>query len=227
MYDLVIFGNREIAALARFYFEHDSGHRVTAFTVDDAFVDEDSFEGLPVVPFSEATGRFPPSSHAMHVALSYQRLNRLREEKFHQARDAGYRLPSYICSKSVSWPDISVGDNCFILENQTIQPTVKIGDNAMIWSGNHIGHGSVIKDHVYIASHVCISGHCEIGERSFLGVNATIKDFIKIGRDCFVAMDASITTDMPDGAMAISESAQVLAEDDRRARALKRKYFGG
>lgn len=227
MADLVIFGTREIAALARFYFDNDSAHRVRAFTVDDAFVDGDSFEGLPVVPFSEIGKHFPPRSHAMHVALSYRGLNSLREEKFQQARAAGYELVSYVCSKSVTWPDLSVGSNCFILENQTIQPTVKIGDDVMIWSGNHIGHGTVIRDHVYIASHVCISGHCDIGTRSFLGVNATVKDFTKIGSDCFVAMDASVTGDLPDGAVAFGDGATVFTADDRRARALKRRYFGG
>ena len=226
MENLIIFGTREIAALARYYFENDSDRRVLAFTVDDAFVDEDSFEGLPVVPFSEAVTRFSPTANAMHVALSYQGLNKLREEKYRQAVAAGYELASYICSKSATWPDISVGDNCFVLENQTIQPTAKIGNNVMIWSGNHIGHGSVIHDHVYIASHVCISGHCDIGERSFLGVNATLKDFTRVGSDCFVAMDASISSDLPDGAVALGSGATVFPAEDRRARTLKRQYFG-
>lgn len=226
MTELVIFGNREMASLARFYFENDSDHRVLAFTVDDAYVDADHFDGLPLVPFSEVAQRFPASSHAMHVALSYQKQNRLREEKYGQARAAGYDLVSYVCSKSVTWPDLSTGDNCFILENQTIQPTVRIGNNVMIWSGNHLGHASVIRDHVYIASHVCISGHCDIGERSFLGVNATLKDFTRIGSDCFVAMDASVTADLPDGSVALGDGATVFASDDRRARALKRQFFG-
>lgn len=225
MANLVIFGNHEIAALAHYYFEKDSDHHVSAFTVDDAFIDGDTFEGLPLVPFSEVLNRFPPSSHAMHVALSYRRLNRLREEKFRLVREAGYELVSYVCTKSVTWPDLSIGDNCFILENQTIQPTVRIGNNVMIWSGNHIGHATVIRDHAYIASHVCISGHCDIGERSFLGVNATLKDFTRIGSDCFVAMDASITSDLPDGAVAIGEGATVFTADDRRARTLKQRYF--
>jgi len=226
MESIIIFGTREIAALARYYFENDAGRRVAAFTVDDAFVEEDSFEGLPVVPFSELQGQFPPSSHGMHVALSYQGLNRLREKKYRQALEAGYELASYVCTKSAIWPDISIGDNCFILENQTIQPTTKIGNNVMIWSGNHIGHGSIIRDHVYIASHVCISGHCDIGERSFLGVNATLKDFTQVGCDCFIAMDASISSDLSDGAVALGNGATVFSAEDRRARTLKRQYFG-
>lgn len=222
---LVIFGTAEMAELARFYFENDSEYRVVAFTVDDNFVTGDSFLGLPLVPFSEAIKRFAPAAFEMHVALSYARLNRLRQEKYEQAKQAGYRLVSYVCSKSVTWPDLTIGDNCFILENQTIQPGVRIGNNVMIWSGNHIGHGTQIDDHTYVASHVVISGHCKIGQRNFFGVNSTLRDFCTIGDDCFVAMGAAVARDMPNGSVALAPPAEVYEEDDRRAKALKRMYF--
>jgi sugar O-acyltransferase (sialic acid O-acetyltransferase NeuD family) len=222
---LVIFGNAEIAELARFYFDNDSEYRVVAFTVDDGFAAGDTFQGLPLVPFSEVTRKFPPAEYEMHVALSYARLNRLRKEKYEQAGAAGYRLASFVCSKSVVWSDLSIGDNCFILENQTIQPRVRIGSNVMIWSGNHIGHGTEIGDHTYIASHVVISGHCKIGQRNFFGVNSTLRDFCTVGDDCFVAMGAAVARDMPSGSVALAPPAEVYEEDDRRAKALKRMYF--
>jgi sugar O-acyltransferase (sialic acid O-acetyltransferase NeuD family) len=163
----------------------------------------------------------------MHVALSYRRLNKLRQEKFEQAKTAGYELASYVCSKSVLWNDRRIGENCFILENQTIQPTVVIGNNVMIWSGNHLGHGSIIADHTYIASHVVISGHCKIGERCFLGVNSTLRDFVTVGDDVFVGMQAAIVQDVAPGSVVIGQSGEILPADDRRAKFLKQKYFGG
>lgn len=222
---LILFGNAETASLASYYFENDSNYSVVGFTVDDAFIDAESYQGKPLIPFSEINTRFPPGEHEMFIALSYQKLNRLRREKYFAAKDAGYTLASYICSKSVAWDDLSIGDNCFILENQTIQPTVSIGNNVMIWSGNHLGHGSVIGDHTYIASHVVISGHCTIGQGCFIGVNATIKDFTTIGDEGFIGMAAAVTQNVPDGSVVLSESGQILAADDRRARALKRQYF--
>ncbi|WP_097051791.1 acetyltransferase [Thalassospira xiamenensis] len=222
---IVIFGSAEMASLAKFYFEQDSDRNVVAFTVDNEFANKDSFEGLPLLPFSETVKKYPAEKYEMHVALSYNRLNRLRQDKYEQAKQAGYTLTSYVCSKSVTWPDLRIGDNCFILENQTIQPGVAIGNNVMIWSGNHLGHGSCVKDHTYIASHVVISGHSIVGQRCFLGVNATIKDFTKIGDDCFVSMDASVTKDMLDGSVALGSPAEVFNADDRRAKALKKMYF--
>ena len=223
--ELVIFGSAEIARLCRYYFDHDSNYRVVAFTVDDSYVNVETIDGLPLVPFSKVVDRYPPDRYNMHVGLSYQRLNQFREEKYDQAKEAGYTLASYVCSKAVTWPDLLIGDNCFILENQTIQPTVKIGNNVMIWSGNHIGHGTIIEDHTYIASHVVISGHCRIGCRGFFGVNATVRDFCTIGDDCFITMGASVTRNVDAGSVVLGSPGEVLSPSSQRGSAIKKKHF--
>lgn len=222
---LIIFGNKEIADLAYFYFKEDSNYEIVAFTVDDAFIQENTFKGLPIIPYSQILEKFPPEEYNLHIAISYQKLNQLRQQKYERAKSQGYKLASYISTKSVYWSDLKHGDNCFILENQTIQPTVSIGNNVMIWSGNHLGHGSTIANHSYIASHVVISGHTQIGERCFLGVNATIKDFCKIGNDCFIGMGANITKNMANGSIAIAESSSILDSEDKRSRIIKKSYF--
>lgn len=222
---LIIFGTAEIASLAKFYFTHDSDYEVVAFTVDDDYVGADNFEGLPVIPFSEVTQKYTPDTHDMHVALSYMKLNQLREEKYHQAKEAGYKLANYVSSKATTWSDLKLGDNCFILEDQTIQPTVEIGNNVMLWSGNHIGHGTRIAGHSYLASQIVVSGHCNIGQRCFIGVNATLRDFLTIGDDVFIAMDASVTKDVANGGVVLGAASTILASNDRKAQAIKKSYF--
>ena len=222
---LVIFGDQEIADLAYFYFTEDSNYEVVAFTVDDQFLNNDTLNKLPVIPYSSLKRDYPPEEFEMHIAISYQKLNQLRQEKYEIIKKNGYTMASYISTKSVYWRDLKHGDNCFILENQTIQPGVRIGSNVMIWSGNHIGHSTIIGNHTYIASHAVISGHTTIGERCFLGVNSTIKDFCEIGNDCFIGMGANVTKNMRDGSISIAESSSILDSDDRRARVLKKSYF--
>ena len=222
---IIIFGTGEIADLAYFYFNNDSDYTVAAFSCDDEFVEDNLHCGLPLVPLSQLTKEFPPDDYNAHVALSYNKLNQVRAEKYSLMKSIGYSLVSYICSKSVTWPDLSIGDNCFILENQTIQPTVLIGNNVMIWSGNHFGHGCSIGDHTYLSSHICISGHTVIGEKCFVGVNSTFKDFINIGDSVFIAMDASVTKDIPDGAVVVGSPATVFKADNQIAIKLKKKYF--
>lgn len=223
---IIIFGAGEIAELAYFYFKHDSDYEVVAFTADDEYVEDSQFSGLPLIPLSQVVELYPPSAYAAHVALSYRKLNQIREQKYHTMKNLGYKLVSYVCSKSVIWSDLNIGDNCFILENQTIQPTVKIGNNVMIWSGNHLGHGCSIGDHTYISSHVCISGHVQIGERCFLGVNSAFADFIKIGDDCFVGMGADVVNKLESGDMILCSKSSRFDKDTDLNKKIMKSYFG-
>jgi sugar O-acyltransferase (sialic acid O-acetyltransferase NeuD family) len=132
------------------------------------------------------------------VALSYSKLNRLRAERVAAARALGYGLVSYVSSRATTFPDLEHGENCFILEDNTIQPFAKIGHNVTLWSGNHIGHHSTIEDDVFISSHVVVSGGVRIGQGSFVGVNATIRDHVAIGRECVIGAGALVLEDQAD-----------------------------
>lgn len=197
---LVIFGSGDIAQLAHYYFSTDSDYEVVAFTVDASYIKESSLCGLPVVAFEDVIRHYPPQSNDFFVALSYSKLNAARKEKFLTAKEKGYTVASYISSRARLLNTGQIGENCFVLEDNTIQPFVKIGNNVTLWSGNHVGHHSVIHDHTFIASHVVISGGVEIGEQCFVGVNATLRDHIKIGDKCVVGAGALLLTDAaPEG----------------------------
>jgi sugar O-acyltransferase (sialic acid O-acetyltransferase NeuD family) len=193
--DLVIFGAGDIARLAHRYFSRDSPHQVAAFAVDPAFVSGDRFLDLPLVPFDRVTERYPPDRYQMFVAMSYAKMNAVRAARYAAAKEMGYRLASYVSSRCSWLTDEPVGENCFILEDNTIQPFVKIGNNVTLWSGNHIGHDSVIGDHCFITSHVVVSGHVTVGERSFIGVNATLRNSITIAPQTLIAAGAVIMKD--------------------------------
>lgn len=192
---LVIFGSGDIAELAHFYFKTDSEYEVVAFTVDAAYIEGTTFGGLPVVAFEEVAEHYPPEDHDFFVALSYAKLNAVRKEKFMAAKALDYRLANFISSHATVLNKGGIGENCFILEDNTIQPFVSIGNNVTLWSGNHIGHHSLIKDHTFISSHVVISGGVEIGEQCFIGVNVTLRDHIKIGDKCVIGAGALLLAD--------------------------------
>lgn len=171
---IVVFGYGTFAEIILQYLTDDSEYEVVAFTLDDEYIKEDTYLGLPMVPFSIIEKIYPSEDHFMHVGLSYTNLNHLREDRYHEAKSKGYTLPTYISSKATILTKYPIGDNCFIFENNTIQPFVKIGNNVILWSGNHIGHHGEIQDHNFISSHVVISGQCLIKPNCFIGVNSTI-----------------------------------------------------
>lgn len=218
MEKLVIFGTRQIAELAQYYFEHDSPYQVAAFTVDAMHLRESSFGGKPVVAFEEVAKAFPPEEYRIFVALSYGRVNVLRSEKLASAEALGYRAVSYLSSKATIWPGLELGPNCFVLEDNTIQPFARIGRNVTLWSGNHIGHHAVIGDHVFIASHVVVSGAVTVGDYSFVGVNATIRDNVQIGRSCVIGAGALILQDTKDFEVYVGEGSKPSRVPSNRLR---------
>ena len=207
---VVIFGSGDIARLAHYYFTRDSEHEVVAFTVDSQYRNADEFLGLPLVDFDTVVERFSPDAHAMFVALSYTQMNRARAEKYYRVKELGYDVVSYVSSRCTYLTDEPVGENCFILEDNTIQPFVKIGNNVTLWSGNHIGHDATIEDHCFLTSHVVVSGYVRIGTRSFIGVNATLRNSITIAPQTLVGAGAIIMKDTKPKGVYMPERAKLF-----------------
>ena len=211
---LIIFGTGQIAELAYYYFSSDSEYSIQGFSVDKEYIESDDFFGLPVIAFEEIQASFPPEDYEMFIALSYSEVNSIRKKKYFAAREKGYKLASYISSRATILNDMSIGDNCFILENNTIQPFVSIGNNVTLWSGNHIGHHSEICDHVFMASHVVVSGGVHIGSQSFLGVNATLINNISIGEGCVIGAGALVNSNVESHLVIKSNSSNSIFSTD-------------
>jgi sugar O-acyltransferase (sialic acid O-acetyltransferase NeuD family) len=213
MRDLIIFGTGDIARLGHRYFTKDTDYRVAGFTVDGAYRQADEFLGLPLVDFERVEERFSPSSFQMFVALSYARMNRRRAERYAAAKEKGFTLASYVSPRCTWLTDEPPGDNCFILEDNTVQPFVRIGSDVTLWSGNHIGHDSVIDDHCFISSHVVVSGRVRIRAFCFIGVNATLRNAITLAPGTLVGAGAIVLKDTEENGVYASRPATLVGRN--------------
>jgi sugar O-acyltransferase (sialic acid O-acetyltransferase NeuD family) len=218
MKPVIIFGASDIAQLAHFYLTYDSDYTVAAFTVDQDYISGSIFCDLPVVPFEEVEKLYPPSDFEMLVAVSYAKVNIIRTIKYEEAKAKGYKLISYVSSKATTWSDLTIGENCFILEDNTIQPFVEIGNNVTLWSGNHIGHHATIGDNCFITSHVVISGGVNVGRNCFIGVNATIRDHINISDKCIIGAGALLLADVDSEGVYMGTATERSKVTSRRVR---------
>lgn len=147
---------------------------------------------LPIVSFEELEKEYSPKEYLLFAPCSGTNLNKFRERIYNEGKQKGYSFYTYISSKASVYTD-EIGDNCFILEDNTIQPYTKIGNNCVLWSGNHIGHHSIIEDHVFITSHTVIAGLCLIKKYCWIGINASIRDSTILSEGTVVAMSSSVT----------------------------------
>lgn len=198
---LIIVGLGETAELAYGYFTYDSDYDVVAFAAEKEYIKYDVLHNLPVIPLDELEDYYSPNEYEAFVAASSTKLNTLRERLYLICKTKGYRMANYISSRAYVGFNTEIGDNCFIMEHNTIQPFCKIGNNVVMWSGNHVGHSSVIHDNCFLSSHVVISGFCEIGVNCFLGVNTSIGNNLKIGDFCLLGQGCNIAKDVEDNSI--------------------------
>lgn len=190
---LVIFGTGTLAEIAHFYFSCDSDYDVVGFTCDSLQSPGNaSFLDKPVFIWDDLLRNFNSDQIEIFVAIGYQKTNQIRRERFDQVKLAGFKVASYVSTKSVNFSK-RIGENCFILENNVLQPFSEVGDCVTMWSGNHLGHHSIINDNCFITSHVVISGKCNIGANTFIGVNSALHDNVQIGNFCVIGAGSIVT----------------------------------
>jgi len=182
---------------------------VVAFTVERSFIKDTTMFGVPVVALDEVVSQFPPDTFRMFVAVGYGRVNKEREQRYHQVKDLGYELISYVSSKAITYPGLEIGENCFIMEGNIIQPFVTIGNDVMMWAGCHIGHETIIKDHCFLSAHAVVSGNVVIEPNCFLGVNATIRNAITIARESVIGAGSVILKSTQERSVYLSPKAEL------------------
>ena len=194
MKPLVIFGTGAFAEMAHYYFERDSDYSVAAFTVDAAYVVEDTFKGLPVIAFEELDASFPPDQATMYVAMGIQKVNQQRADKVAEAEARGYRLASFLSSKATVADDLVLHPNSFIMEGVIMQHMVSVGRDSILWPMCFVGLRSSIGDHCWITPSV-IGESVTIGSYTFIGLNATISSYRKIAPSNVIGAGALILED--------------------------------
>ena len=207
--NLVIFGTEDFADIAYEYFTWDSDYEVVAFTLDRSYLKNTTKFNIPIIAFDELKIKYPPKNVDIFVAIVYGKMNRLRADICLRMKDSGYKLASYISSKAFVWHNVTLGEHCFIFEDNTIQPFVEIGNDVVLWSGNHIGHHSFIGNHCFISSHVVVSGWVRIEEYCFIGVNSTIANNAEIGTGTWISHGSCVAGNIPAHSLVKSVQSEV------------------
>ena len=92
----VIFGTTDFGKMLRYYFEKYADVQIVAYTVDKAYLESDTYDGLPAVAYEEVEKAYPPTEYTMVIALGYKKMNQIRQQKF---EDAKRKFCSSECSR--------------------------------------------------------------------------------------------------------------------------------
>lgn len=206
----VIYGNGAIAKLLFSYARHSMD--IAGFTVDDACIvgNADSYLGLPLVPFSQVEKQFDIALHLMIIAIGFIDMNALRTRKYEEAKQKGYDFTRFVHSSVIMHDDVTIEDNCVVLDHVSIHPGCHVGRGTFISSNVNVGHDCIIGESNWINSGVSIAGGCDVGEGCFFGVNASSGHGLHIGARNFIAANTLINKHTNDDQVYLSESGQLF-----------------
>jgi sugar O-acyltransferase (sialic acid O-acetyltransferase NeuD family) len=210
MSKVILFGTGRGADVAYRFLKRDSDHEICGFATERRYIRQETFHDLPVVAFEEVEQHFPPAQHKMLVLLGYQRMNALRAEKYLAAKAKGYDFISYVNSHFYRAEDLDIGENCFILDNQSISLDVKIGNNVVMWSSNHVGDLTSIGDHSWLASHVTVAAEVRVQPYCFLGIGATIGNKLTLGQRTFVGAGALVAGSTDEDSVHVAPASEAV-----------------
>jgi len=213
---IVVFGVGRGADTARRYIQSDTPHEIVGYVVDPEYLTSTSFQGRPVVATDKAIASFPPQDTLAFVPMGAVRMNAQRREKYEALKSLGYRFFSYVHSSNLVEGRCEIGENCFILENQSLNFDTGIGDNVVMWSGCQLGDRSRIGNDAYLGAHVVINGDVVIGDGSYLGSNCTISHGIRIGPESFIGANALISENTKARSVHVVPSTPALEIDSVR-----------
>lgn len=206
MKKLLIFGIKDLAELAWYYFTTDSEYVVAGFVVTTDFLPIDPiFHGLPVLSLDEVVVHYPSNEYDFFVPMTNQNCNKERERIYLLVKGKGYSFATYISSKATVFDRENIGENCFILEGSIIQPFAHVGVNTIIWGG-FVGHHSMLKDHIFMC-HASLCGHCLVENHCFIGTGSAVAEGVTLRQGSFIAMNSSVIMDTVEWGMYLGSPA--------------------
>ena len=108
----VIFGTTDFGKMLRYYFDKYADVQIVAYTVDKAYLESDTYDGLPAVAYEEVEKAYPPTEYTMVIALGYKKMNQIRQQKFEDAKRKGYRIENFV-HPSVVDETVAMGEGLF------------------------------------------------------------------------------------------------------------------
>jgi UDP-N-acetylglucosamine acyltransferase len=111
---------------------------------------------------------------------------------------------------------LTIGQNCTIRENVTINPgtaggnmTTRIGNNCLFMASAHVAHDCVVGNNVVLANYVGLAGHSVIGDFVAFGGICAVHQFVRIGAHAFIGAQSMIDGDVIPYGMAVGNRARL------------------
>lgn len=184
---------------------------IIGFAVDEKYITEKSFKGLPVYPLEKLNDYVNKNEVKLFVALLWNHLNGDRKYLFERLRSEGYSFANIISPTAIIRGEIK-GSNVWVHDNVIIQNDTVIEDNVAIMAMTLIGADSHVYSHCFFGAKSLLGGGSIVGEQTFVGINCIIFDGTIVGKKCILGACTAVKRNVPDFSLYKTSSDMVIKQ---------------
>lgn len=177
---IFLFGTSEYSEYVYHTIKTEDEIEVIGFTVDKDHYNEGTFNGLPVFIFENLSKEYDMEECGVLITVGYTQMNLLRKKVYNLCKTLGYRVASYVSSRSICDSD-QIGEGVIIMPMAYIPPLTEVGRCSIINIATTIGHTSKIGDFNWFSGNCIMGGNVKVGDNCFFGMNSLLKNGITIG----------------------------------------------
>ncbi|MBU7592270.1 acetyltransferase [Metabacillus halosaccharovorans] len=144
---------------------------------------------------------------AWHIAIGSPKI---RKEKTILIKEYNLPLLTAVHPKSVISNSAKISLGTSVMAGAVINPNVTIGENCIINTSASVDHDCKIGNYVNIGPGSHLAGYVRVGELSEIGAGTIAIPNITIGERCIIGAGAVITSDIPDGSVAVGVPAKII-----------------
>lgn len=192
MKNIVIVGTGMLSEMLFFYLTTLNKRNIVAFTLDEEYMVDKTFLGLPVVPSNRLKNEYPKNENNLILGIGYSKMNDIRKKFFYQFKQDGYEFETFIHPTAIIASNVKIGEGNIILEDSLVQPFSKIGDCNIIFYKVTVAHHSEIGNFNTLTGHVSITGCINIGDNTFIGNSAIVTNKISVADYTLIGAGACV-----------------------------------
>lgn len=199
---LIINGTTQFSRSIANLIKRENAARIIAFTTKGSLIDEQTIDGIPIIPFEDLSESFDSNNCKVLNTIGYSKMNALREKVNKEIEQTGFRLYTFISNSASIYSD-TIGQGSIIMPDVYIGSNVKIGHSCIIDAKSSLTHDIIIEDNVYVASGVIIGGNVVVGKNSFIGLGSTIKNKVHIASFTLVGCGSNVIRNISTSKMVV------------------------
>jgi sugar O-acyltransferase (sialic acid O-acetyltransferase NeuD family) len=186
MKKVLVYGSQEFGVVIKALVTQ-CGYEFAGF-IDDYNSGEEVLGG-----FDEVSGRYPPASYELAIAVGYNNLL-ARWKVFQKVRQYGYALPRLVHPQAYVHDLDKVDEGTFVMAGAVVDVNVRLGPLTVAWPGVVVNHDSCVAANTFLSPNCTVCGFVTIGESCFVGAGTTIVDHVNVPTESFLKAGSLYTS---------------------------------